>query len=148
MSSHWQAREDLVLRGIRKRLGQIEDQAKERLSFSFHSGLFDCYLLEGGLSVVKIQSSKEMLIPVWLGNSGPSFRDGVPRGVKLPVECWVWQENGSNMAHLQGVHFRLDSKAVIWTETDQVRCGDVKRSKVLLSSLIRPLPAAASSESC
>ena len=46
--------------------------------------------------------------------------------------------------HLQGLHLLRLSMAVNWIAADHVLLGWVSRSKVLSSSLITPLPAAAS----
>ena len=49
---------------------------------------------------------------------------------------------------MHGRHLRLLSRAVRRTEIDQSRWGEVRRSKELVSRLITPFPAAASSTSC
>lgn len=53
-----------------------------------------------------------------------------------------------DLTYLHGTHLRLGSNAVSWIEADQFRFDVVKRSYVLLSSLIIPFPAVARSMSC
>ena len=59
-----------------------------------------------------------------------------------------WRIESSYIStHLQGLHLLRLSMAVNWTEVDHVLFGCVSRLNVLSSSLITPLPAAASSTS-
>ena len=106
------------------------------------------YLSERITSILKIERSKEVVIPVLGSDFGPRTSERFERWFQFSIRaCQGGYIPYGSDTHLHGAHLK-DFNAVSSTMADQFRSGEVKRLNVASSSLTTPLFSAARAMNC